>query len=144
MCACAHNRAPIPHHRPHAHAARAPSDCAESVVEHDEVSLRARLSGLPAAEAVELLEHIYTWDGKAIEILDDGSVWNHSASPNTGNHPDEGKGDGVSSYALRDIEVGEELTDDYAVHARLPWFENLCRDVGATSCISVGAAAPEP
>ena len=37
---------------------------------------------------------------------DDAYLWNHAASPNTGNHPD-GDGDGVSSYALRDIEAAQ-------------------------------------
>ena len=35
-----------------------------------------------------------------IEILDDAKIWNHFHKPNTGNHPDDGAGDGVSSYAL--------------------------------------------
>ena len=89
----------------------------ESVLEHDEASLLARLSGIKSqAQVGNLLEHIYVWDGKAIEILDDASIWNHAPKPNTGEHPDgEGAGDGLSSYALRDIAAGEELTDDYAL-----------------------------
>ena len=80
-----------------------------------------------------------------LEVVGDGKYWNHSrtrqntgsggrsgeecgrrlslACPRlrTGNHPDgdgEGRADGVSSYALRDIEAGEELLDDYALCAR--------------------------
>ena len=112
-----------------------------SVLEHDETSLRRRMASLPTQqEVVDLLEHVYTWEGRAIEILDDAKVWNHAVDHNTGNHPDEheGMGDGVSSYARRDIAAGEELTDDYSLHHALPWFEQICKDVGAESCIAVG------
>ena len=85
----------------------------EVVVEHDEASLRARVASLPTVEErVDLLEHVYGWEGAVHEILDDGKYWNHStaAAQNTGNHPDGSPpGDGVSSYALRDIAPGEEL-----------------------------------
>ena len=114
----------------------------ESVKEHDEASLRARLAGMAPEEAKLKLEYIYCWEGMAVEILDDAYLWNHAASPNTGNHPD-GDGDGVSSYALRDIEAGEELTDDYATFVDLPWFEKLCLEYGASSCIEVGRAHRE-
>ena len=115
-------------------------DVGTSVLEHDEPSLRRRLKGRPKADVIDLLEHIYVWDGLAIEIVDDAKIWNHAASPNTGNHPDEaaGEGDGKSSYALRDIESGEELTDDYALHHDLPWFETLCVEHGARSCLALG------
>ena len=80
------------------------------------------------------------WQGLAIEILDEASLWNHAPAPNTGNHPDEARseGDGVSSYALRDIAVGEELTDDYATFGEEAWYEAICREYHAYSCISVG------
>ena len=113
-----------------------------SVTEHDEASLRARLKDLPPKEAQDLCEHFYCWNGLVIEILDDAKLWNHSKSPNTGDHPDgegDGAGDGMSSYALRDIAAGEELTDDYSLHHALPWFEQICKDVGALSCIAVGS-----
>ena len=115
----------------------------ESVLEHDEASMRTRLRSLSKKAAADLLEHVYVWEGSVIEILDDAKIWNHSAEPNTGNHPDEarGAGDGVSSYALRDIAPGEELTDDYALHDDLPWFEALCAAHKATSCTSLGKSA---
>ena len=48
-------------------------------------------------------------------------------------------GDGMSSYALRDIAAGEELTDDYALYDKLPWFEAICQERGVTgSCTEVG------
>ena len=113
----------------------------QSVLEHDEASLRKRLRPMTAQHRIDLLEHVYEWEGKAIEILDDAKVWNHAANPNTGNHPDgdgPGAGDGVSSYALRDIAAGEELTDDYALHDDCPWFEEVCAEHDAISCTSLG------
>jgi len=113
-----------------------------SVLEHDEPSLRARLQGLSAEDVRDVLEHVYTWEGRVIEILDDAKVWNHAPDNNTGNHPDEGdgKGDGMSSYARRDIAAGEELTDDYATFEEIPWYEAICVECGATSCVVVGRA----
>ena len=113
----------------------------ESVIVHNEESLRARLADLSKPGQVELCEHVYCWEGKVIEILDDAKMWNHArAGQNTGNHPDEaqGEGDGESSYALRDIEAGEELLDDYSTYDALPWFEAVCAEVGAQSCTTVG------
>ena len=71
-----------------------------------------------------------------LEILDDAKIWNHAPEPNTGEHPTAG--DGVSSYALRDIASGEELTDDYGLHDELAWFEALCNEYGAASCSALG------
>jgi len=115
---------------------------ATSQMTHTEASLGARLAELAAAAAVDVLEHIYCWEGEVLELIGDAKYWNHSrARQNTGNHPDgagDGRGDGVSSYALRDIEPGEELLDDYAAYSNVPWFEALCRLHGAQSCTSVG------
>jgi len=113
-----------------------------SQVVHTEATLRERLASLSSTEAIELLEHVYCWEGEVLEVVGDGKYWNHSRTrQNTGNHPDgdgEGRGDGVSSYALRDIEAGEELLDDYALYPTIPWFEALCEAHGAQSCTSVG------
>lgn len=115
-----------------------------NVLEHDEASLRKRLAGVSAEEALDLLEHVYSYRSACvddppcvIEILDDGKVWNHAPDHNTGNHPD-GTGDGVSSYARRDIAAGEELTDDYGTFDEIPWYETICIEYGATSCVRVG------
>ena len=114
----------------------------QSTKTHDRQSLTDKLQTLSTQDKTRLLEHLYTWDGKVVEILDDAKLWNHSRKhQNTGNHPDgdgDGLGDGVSSYALRDIEAGEELLDDYSSYARLEWFESLCVAHGARSCVAVG------
>ena len=73
-----------------------------------------------------------------MEVIGDGKYENHShVNQNTGNHPD-GLGDGESSYALRDIEVGEELLSDYSIYEKIDWFEDICAKKGANSCIKIG------
>lgn len=109
-----------------------------SVCTHTAESLRAKLAALSKEDAKELLEHVYAWEGEVIEIIGDGKYWNHSTTANTGNHPDEGAGDGISSYALRDIAVGEELLDDYSAHSSVPWLEEFCKQYEAVSCTQVG------
>ncbi|KAL1529511.1 hypothetical protein AB1Y20_000457 [Prymnesium parvum] len=115
----------------------------DSVIEHDEASLRARLATLSKEEQVALCEHVYTWEGKVVEIIDDAKYWNHATTKsgqNTGNHPDaeNGEGDCLSSYALRDIVEGEELTDDYSKYDEVAWYEGICKEIGARSCMSIG------
>ena len=60
----------------------------------------------------------------------------HSSSDRTFHA--ESCSDGVSSYALRDIEAGEELTDDYGTFDDVAWYEALCADYMAYSCLRVG------
>ena len=107
--------------------------------------------GSQPEEKKDLLEHVYPWDGLVVEILDDGKMWNHSVTKrNSGDHPEgdastgggratvgagghgwgllkprlaSGPGDGHSSYAIRDIEAGEEFLDNYALYDELSWFE---------------------
>ena len=52
----------------------------ESVLEHDEASMRSRLCDLSKQAAADLLEHVYVWEGAVIEILDDAKVWNTQLS----------------------------------------------------------------
>merc|ERR1719234_996818 len=71
----------------------------------------------------DFLEHAYHDGGALNFILDDGGLWNHSDKPNTGGGPDP-----LSSYALRDLDVGEELRDDYATYQHPAWLVSLCRE----------------
>eukprot|EP01052_Picozoa_sp_SAG31_P011094 SAG31_NODE_621_length_13502_cov_18.057002_7_plen_62_part_00 len=42
----------------------------------------------PHTAQINLLEHVYTWEGEVIEIIGDGKYWNHARTgQNTGNHP---------------------------------------------------------
>jgi SET domain-containing protein len=53
-------------------------------------------------------------------ILDDGKYMNHSLSPNCFTDMDT-----IVTYALRDIEVGEELFEDYRMFDHPPFLYNL-------------------
>ena len=63
----------------------------------------ARLQELSWDERKFFVSHVYIYDGRVNEILDDGMRWNHSESPNTGQNLE----DLESSYAIRDIQEGE-------------------------------------
>lgn len=97
-------------------------------------AVRAELKTRSDEAVVHFLEHAYCWDGKVCEILDDGRFWNHSKAPNTGSLPD----DPESSFALRDLEAGEELLDDYSQHDMLDWFEGICKEHAISSSSAVG------
>jgi len=113
--------------------------CDASVKEYDEESLKTHLKTMAPDAIAEFCEHVFCWDGKVVEIQGDGKMWNHSKTVhNTGNHPNPALHDGVSTYALRDIEAGEEFLDNYQLYATLAWFEEICRQQKAVSCIEVG------
>lgn len=86
---------------------------------------------------LHFLEHAYCWDGHVCEIQDDGRFWNHSKNPNTGSSLEVNE-DLASSFALRDIEAGEELLDDYSQHDMLDWFEALCKEHEVSSSSKIG------
>ena len=95
----------------------------------NEAETRARLAELEPAAAEFFMDHVYAFEGKLNEILDDGHYWNHSETPNTGLPPVNGGGYCVeSTYAVRDIQPGEELLDDYGTYAYEPWYDALCKE----------------
>ena len=79
----------------------------------NEEQARARLAELTREEAAYWMDHVYMFDGKLNEIIDDGKLWNHSETPCTGLPPRGDEFDWESSYSIRDIKAGEELLDDY-------------------------------
>ena len=83
--------------------------------------VRARLGQLSKEEQEFFMSHVYLYDGYMNEILDDGRMWNHSETPDTGQSMD----DVQSTYAIRDIQEGEELLDDYGVYEYPDWFVEL-------------------
>ena len=105
-----------------------------NIAEHDEAALTAKLEAMESDdERQHFLTHVYPWEGKAVEILDDGQYWNHSATPNTG---ETGTGDEAShTFAIRDIKAGEELTDDYAQYQDLPWMTALSQRYGLSGTV---------
>jgi len=79
--------------------------------------INVRLAELSVEEQEFFMSHVYLFDGVMNEILDDGKMWNHSESPNTGSGSgDDPNADWYSSYAIRDIQAGEELFDDYGCY----------------------------
>lgn len=63
-----------------------------------------------------------------------GKSWNHAkVKANTGSDPITGDED--SSYAISDINPGEEFLDNYATYERIAWFESIAHEYGAFSCI---------
>jgi SET domain-containing protein len=94
----------------------------------DEV--KVRLSQLSKDEQEFFMSHVYLYDGYMNEILDDGKMWNHSESPNTG----QSIQDLQSTFAIRDIEPGEELLDDYGVYEYPDWFVELVLQSVAINC----------
>jgi hypothetical protein len=77
----------------------------------DVVFTEAQLQALPPALQRQMRHYCYYHPGKQGYILcsDDARFTNHSDDPNMGD-------EGDTNYALRAIEVGEELTWDYR-----PW-----------------------
>jgi len=69
------------------------------------------------------VEHSYHDNGVLNHILDDGKLVNHSHTPNTGAGLEP-----LSTYALRDIQKGEELREDYATCEYPAWFLALCKN----------------
>merc|ERR1711934_409960 len=90
----------------------------------NEAETRKHLDSMASdADRKDFLSHAYHDGGALNLILDDGGLWNHSDNPNTGGGPDM-----LSSYALRNLEVGEELRDDYATYEHPAWLVALCRE----------------
>ena len=87
-------------------------------------------------------------DNKTVLVLNHGSLFNHGGdNAQIGYRPAQFNADGPQAfefYALRDIKAGEELTDDYATFEDIPWYEALCVEYGASSCVVVGRANRGP
>lgn len=69
------------------------------------------------------------YTGRLNEIIDDGKLWNHSETPNTGLPPGDGpEYDAESTYSVRDIKAGEEFLDDYGLYNYPDWYRTLCAE----------------
>lgn len=89
--------------------------------------IRNRLNELDADDQYFFMSHVYLFNGMMNEILDDGTRWNHSEDPNTGT----GSGVGIdwfSTYAIKDIQEGEELFDDYGTYEYPDYFIQLAKE----------------
>lgn len=107
----------------------------------DEASFRARLSGLDSIAAKsKLVSHVYCWDGKLIDCsASDTRFTNHDIRPTTSSHPTDVTD--YDTYATRDIQPGEEITEDYGMYQTetVPWYKPLCAEYGVMSTDEVAA-----
>ena len=96
----------------------------------DEQETLKLLASLPNDEARrDWLDHAFG-DGGKVGVhnthLDDGGMVNHSDNPSLATNNDDDY-----SYSTRDIQIGEELTEDYRTYDHVPFFEDLCKKYGA-------------
>ena len=77
---------------------------------------------------LDFLEHCFHDGGVLNTILDDGKLVNHSRCPTMGkvNNMEEH----LSSFSLRALEVGEELTEDYGTYEYPGWLLAICKEFG--------------
>ena len=79
------------------------------------------------------LVHIYGLNGKFALCLNDGLMINHSYDPTIGRLPGWDESTEIDhAYALRDIQKGEELTQDYRTFIDPPYFLEVCKKYGVT------------
>ena len=79
-----------------------------NINEYDEASANAHLATKSFTECQRFLDLTYGQRGLLCEVLDDGKYMNHSTEPNCRTRH------GGNTYAIRDIEIGEQLFEDYA------------------------------
>jgi len=123
---------------------------------HDESSLTALLSGMTRDEAIHELEHMFglpEFPDHVIRVFDHGVLINHSRQPTVelnhgfrnGTHlrsPRSLEARGVEKLLLddrfaliakQDLEVGDELTQDYNAEVADPaFYDALCRHYGVS------------
>lgn len=96
--------------------------------EPTEEAARARLKELPEEQRAYWVDHIYICEGSTYEIQDDGKLWNHDGeAPCSGTilPTADAAYCPASSYAMRDIEEGEQLLDDYGLYEYPAWYRKL-------------------
>jgi hypothetical protein len=74
-----------------------------------EESARTRLGEVSKEDASYIMDHVYMFDGRLNEITDDGKLWNHSETPNTGLPPKGEEYCFESTYSIKDIQPGEQF-----------------------------------
>ena len=68
------------------------------------------------------MNHIYGWKGKIHHILDDGKYTNHENNPTASINFESEQG---LSVLLRDLEPGEEITENYLTYEHIPWADEI-------------------
>lgn len=81
-----------------------------------------------------LTANYFDASGQMVDLRNDpGRYFNHSRSPNVSLGSVIGWNDyyAKSTFALRDIEIGEELLDDYRTYGEVPkWYQELLKKHG--------------
>ena len=87
---------------------------------------------------LDFLEHCFHDGGVLNSILDEGKLVNHSISPTMGkldtvpstmvDIPSREKT--LSSFSLRALELGEELTEDYSTYEYPGWLLQISKEYG--------------
>lgn len=105
-----------------------------------EQEVREHLDKLTHEEVLDFLEHAYCGEFGVIDILDDGRYWNHSKTPNTGGPPagEEDTAPVEATWAVRDIQEGEELLDNYIAYEIFDWYERICDEYDTESLAIIG------
>ena len=102
-------------------------------ISYSEEEASALLESLPTLEERKhWLEHAYGSQGKVCIDQDDSTMINHSDNPNMINELLSEHKHKVKNYsiAVRNIEEGEELTEDYRTYSLTPAYIRLCKKYG--------------
>jgi Pyridoxal-dependent decarboxylase, C-terminal sheet domain len=93
---------------------------------HTESSVLEHIAPMSETDAQFFLNHIFCWQGTMIELIGSCKFMNHCGNPTLKLAP----GSDSSWVATRDLEVGEEITDNYATFDNPPWYVEICRARG--------------
>ena len=94
---------------------------------YTEEEATAHLECLPAEEQRDWLEHAFGSHGKVCMDRFDTKMINHSDNPTLNSKTLERVTD---AFASRDIQGGEELTEDYRTFSQPRAYTNLCKKYG--------------
>ena len=84
-----------------------------NVITYNETNVEHYISNLSSDDSIKrFLDLSYGVSGEIHYILDDGKFMNHSTNPNCGTDMSD-----ATTYALRDIEIGEMLSEDYSSYS---------------------------
>ena len=101
-------------------------DTSINVITFNETNLEEYLEELSSDEDVKrFLDLSYGVSGDIHYILDDGKYVNHSSEPNCITIMDN-----ATTYALRDIEIGEMLTEDYSSYSHPDYLKRALKKYG--------------
>lgn len=93
------------------------------VIEIDDNKLLEYLNNCSDIDIIDILDHMYCYNGKCYDIRNcDSKYTNHSLNPTSYVDTDN------SSVAIRDIDIGEEITEDYRTYNNyLPEYYKLMK-----------------